>query len=74
MPCMPILDLLLCNKCRLCLTVCDCGAFSIVENVVRVVETCECGYCTDCEAICPTGAIQCPYEVIIEEEYRISIE
>lgn len=72
--CMPILDSLRCNNCGLCLMVCDCGAFSLVGNVVRVVETSECGYCTDCEAICPTGAIQCPYEVIIEEEYQISIE
>lgn len=69
MLCMPIVDALLCNGCGLCLTVCDCDAFTLVDKVVQVIETAECGYCTDCETICPTGAIHCPFEVVIEGSY-----
>jgi len=71
---MPVVDALLCNGCGLCLTVCDCEAFVFVGNVVQVIESPDCGYCTDCESICPTGAIHCPFEVVIEENYEISIE
>jgi ferredoxin len=27
----------------------------------------ECDWCTDCEAVCSTGAISCPFEIIIQE-------
>jgi len=39
----------------------------MIENVVTVVESEACGWCTQCEAICPQGAISCPFEIIIEE-------
>jgi len=35
-----------------------------------VVETEDCGYCTQCEAVCPTGAIRCSYEIIVIEYYE----
>jgi epoxyqueuosine reductase QueG len=44
----------------------------LVGDVVTIVETEECGYCTECEAVCPTGAICCPYEIVIEEYYEES--
>jgi len=69
MLCMPVVDSLLCNGCGLCLSVCDCGAFILVDKVVQVIETTGCHYCTECETICPTGAINCPFEVVIEETY-----
>jgi len=39
----------------------------LVENVITVIETEECGWCLQCEAVCPTGAIACPFEIVIEE-------
>ena len=56
------------------MAVCECGAVVIVDNVASIMETDDCGYCTECEAVCPTGAIQCPYEIIIEESYEQTTE
>jgi MinD superfamily P-loop ATPase len=64
---MPVLDRAKCNACGLCVNVCYCGAFVIIENQVTVIEVESCGWCTQCEAICPTGAISCPFEIVIEE-------
>ena len=64
---MPVVKRHLCNGCGLCVSVCHCKALVLVDNVIMVVETEECGYCTECEAVCPTGAIICPYEIVIEE-------
>ena len=63
----PVVDTSKCNGCGLCVSICDCGALVLVDNVITVVETEKCGWCTLCEAICPTGAISCFYEIIIEE-------
>jgi MinD superfamily P-loop ATPase len=64
---MPVLDRDKCNGCGLCLGVCDCHALVLVSNLVMVVETEDCGWCLECEAVCPTGAIACPFEIVIEE-------
>ncbi|MBA7655404.1 hypothetical protein ES703_63308 [subsurface metagenome] len=29
---------------------------------------CDCGWCLQCEIVCPTGAIACPFEIVIEEK------
>jgi ferredoxin len=39
----------------------------MVGNLLMVVETEDCGWCLECEAVCPTGAIACPFEIVIEE-------
>ena len=63
---MPVVDQGKCNGCGLCISVCYCNAIILTGNVVTIVETEECGWCTECEAVCPTGAIACPFEIIIE--------
>jgi MinD superfamily P-loop ATPase len=64
---MPLIDAAKCDGCGLCLAVCGCHAIEIVENVARIVETDQCGWCLECEVVCPTGAIACPYEIVTEE-------
>ena len=66
---MPEIDLEKCTGCGLCIDVCSCHALTIVENVVTIIETEECGWCAQCEVVCPTGAIACPFEIVVEEEH-----
>jgi uncharacterized Fe-S center protein len=64
---MPVLDYSKCNGCGLCISICYCGAFVLVDNKVTIIHAESCGWCTQCEAICPTGAVSCPFEIVIEE-------
>jgi len=64
---MPVIDLQKCDGCGLCVGVCHCNALAIVNNIITTIETVECDWCTDCELVCPTGAISCPFEIIIQE-------
>jgi ferredoxin len=56
-----------CDGCGLCVGVCHCKALTIVNNIIAIIETVECDWCTDCELVCPTGAISCPFEIVIQE-------
>ncbi|MFC2065536.1 DUF362 domain-containing protein [Chloroflexota bacterium] len=63
---MPTIDQSKCNGCGLCLSVCACGGLLLVDNVITIISV-DCDWCTECEAICPTGAISCPFEIVFEE-------
>ncbi len=63
----PILDPDKCNLCGLCVSVCLHDGLIIINGTIQLVETDDCDWCTDCEAVCPTGAISCPFDIIIEE-------
>ena len=63
---MPIIYSERCNGCGICVTVCLSQVLVLNGNVVSfIAETPECSYCTQCEVVCPTGAILCPYEIVI---------
>jgi ferredoxin len=64
---MPVIDPNKCDGCGLCVGVCHLNALTIVNNTITIIETVECDWCTDCELVCPTGAISCPFEIIIQE-------
>ncbi len=64
---MPFIDVRKCTGCGLCLGVCTCKALVMVNNVITITQTEDCHWCTQCEAVCPTGAIACPFEIVIEE-------
>ena len=63
---MPQIDQEKCTGCGLCISVCLCQALVMSQNVVTVIETDDCGWCLQCEAACPTGAIVLPFEIVIE--------
>ncbi len=69
---MPTVDVEKCNGCGLCVSVCQCNILVLVNNVATVVEREECWrctrWCTLCEAVCPTAAITCPFEIVFGEE------
>jgi len=64
---LPIINQDKCNGCGLCVTVCCNNALILVNDVITIIELVECDWCADCEAVCPTGAIVCPFEIVIEE-------
>ena len=64
---MPVIDPQKCNGCGLCLSVCTCNGLIMVGNVATVVEVEYCDWCTECEAVCPTGAISCAFEIVFQE-------
>jgi len=64
----PVIDSSKCSGCGLCVTVCSFDMLAVVDNVVIIVSKVEeCDWCTLCEAVCPTGAISCPFEIFIDE-------
>ncbi len=65
---MPEIDRAKCNNCGMCASICYCGALTMVDNVLKVIETERCGWCAQCEASCPNGAIRCAYEIVTLEE------
>jgi MinD superfamily P-loop ATPase len=64
---MPVIEKEKCDGCGLCVSVCTCEALVLVGNVISIIETEACGWCLQCEIVCPTGAITCPFEIVIEE-------
>jgi MinD superfamily P-loop ATPase len=64
---MPEINTELCDGCGLCIAVCAAEGLVLIDNTITIVEGARCDYCTLCELVCATGAIRCPYEIVIEE-------
>ena len=64
---MPVIAPEKCDGCGLCVGVCHLQALAIVNKVITFIGVVECDWCTDCEVVCPTGAISCPFEIILQE-------
>ena len=69
---MPVVDQRKCQRCGLCVSICQCGILVMEDDGVRIVGNVNCGRCTrwcnTCELVCPNGAITCPFEVCSENE------
>ena len=64
-----------CTLCGLCVEACQCHAIEMGEQgpVFRPIETCS-AQCNEgspcvcfCEEVCPTGAISCCYEIVLDD-------
>jgi MinD superfamily P-loop ATPase len=56
-----------CTACGSCIETCHVEALAIVGDTATVSSPDRCDYCTDCELVCPEGAIACPFELVIED-------
>jgi ferredoxin len=63
----PVIDEAKCDGCGLCVSVCTCGGLMIVGHIVKTIPGVNCVWCATCELVCPSGAITCPYDIVIEE-------
>ncbi len=60
----PEIDLEKCTGCGDCVELCPSG-MRLVNGKATVISHKDCDYCTVCETICSSGAIQCPFEIIL---------
>lgn len=63
---MPRVDLEKCTGCGICVAACHCSAIVIVDGKATLIETLKCGWCCVCEAVCPSRALYCEFEIVIE--------
>ncbi len=61
----PEIDLDKCTGSRNCVEQCPTNAVEMVEGKAMIVRPEDCNYCTECEAVCPSGAIKCPLEIVL---------
>lgn len=54
-----------CEGCGRCVVECPGKAVSLVSGRAKVVRPEDCSYCAECETICRSGAIRCPFEIVI---------
>ena len=54
-----------CNSCGLCISVCQKGLLYLRNEKIAVRNTGSCDWCTYCEAVCPTSAIVCQFEIVM---------
>lgn len=52
-----------CNGCGICVDVCEKDILYLDKQKVKVRADSDCDWCTSCEAVCPTGAIACPFDI-----------
>ncbi len=62
---LPKIDLSRCTGCGECVEACHAMALSLHAEKACIARAADCDYCTDCEAICPSSAISCPFEVVV---------
>ena len=63
----PQIDKKKCTGCGLCVNVCARDGLAIADRVVVFIGSEDCTWCGMCEAVCQTGAINCPFDIILDE-------
>ena len=63
----PRIDAEKCNGCGLCVGVCQNDGLVIQGKIVVFIGGDGCSWCGICEAVCPEEAIDCPFEIVLDE-------
>lgn len=66
----PEIDLARCNGCGNCVEKCPGSVVALMNGKAVIVRPEGCTYCTDCETLCPSRAIRCPYEIVLAPDKR----
>lgn len=64
----PTIDPALCDGCGACVVGCRVHAVDLVDAKAVITRAEDCDYCTDCETLCPQGAVSCPLEIVVLEK------
>jgi formate hydrogenlyase subunit 6/NADH:ubiquinone oxidoreductase subunit I len=73
----PVVDMVCCTRCGLCVEACPCHAVQLTEDglVFNCSNRCprgeasekDCGGWCLCEEACPSGAIHCSFDIVLDE-------
>ncbi len=64
---LPEIDLAACTGCGDCVVACKPGALGLVAGKAVLVRPDRCEYDGQCELLCPAGAIQLPYIIVLAD-------
>lgn len=67
-PWLPLINQNTCTGCGDCVEICPTEALVQQEGKARLVKAEACTYCAECEAACPVGAIEIPYQIVLESK------
>jgi MinD superfamily P-loop ATPase len=69
-PGVPEIDEEKCTGCGDCVDSCPTGAAELVDGHASIARPNDCDYCTECEVLCPSDAITCPFEIVLGDGDR----
>jgi len=61
---LPVINLLLCDRCGTCVERCPTGAVKMSSDGPVIANPSDCSYCAACEEACPQHAISCTFEIV----------
>jgi formate hydrogenlyase subunit 6/NADH:ubiquinone oxidoreductase subunit I len=67
---LPIIDLVKCIGCELCVRACPNQVLALIDDVAAIVNPAACNYSGVCQEICPTEAVSLTYEIVFVETRR----
>ncbi|MEW5958386.1 MAG: 4Fe-4S binding protein [Chloroflexota bacterium] len=65
---LPQIDRAKCIGCALCVKICPHDVLGLIDKVPAILDPEACQYSGVCQEICPTGAINLPYEIVFTNQ------